>query len=109
VLRAMAKNGEGHIVNVGSVVGRRGRGGLASYGASKAAMMAMTDSLREEAQRSGIKVSLVSPDRVATAMQEGAASGRMLPPSDVAEAVAFLLRLSPSGVVHELTLHVMGD
>jgi 3-oxoacyl-[acyl-carrier protein] reductase len=104
VLAVMKRAGRGEIINIGSTAGRRGVAGLAAYSASKAAMMALSDSLREEAERSGIRVFVVAPDRVATRMQgEGVVDGMLLP-SDVAEAVAFLLRLSPAAQLPELSL-----
>ena len=110
VLPLMKRQGSGHIINIGSIVGRHGRAGLAAYSASKAALAALTDSLREEAERSGVKVSIVSPDRVEGGMQGPAVEGaRMLPPSDVAEAVAFLLSLSPLASVPELSLYAPSE
>lgn len=57
----MRAQGEGHIVNTSSVAALGG-GGL--YGASKAAVMALSESLREELADDGIGVSVLCPSYV---------------------------------------------
>ena len=109
VLKAMRRRKTGYIINIGSAGGREGVAGLAAYSASKAGLRAMSDSLRAEARIHSVRVSMVSPARVATRMHgaENADADRMLQPADVAEAVAFLLRLSPNAVVPELPLYTV--
>jgi short-subunit dehydrogenase len=53
--------GEGQIINVSSVLGHRGLPMLGGYCASKAAVNALTESLRMELKPHGIDVLLVSP------------------------------------------------
>jgi uncharacterized protein len=65
VIPAMRRQGTGHIVNVSSVLGKRATPGRALYSASKAAMNAMTESLRVELMGTGIGVTLVCPGRLA--------------------------------------------
>jgi NAD(P)-dependent dehydrogenase (short-subunit alcohol dehydrogenase family) len=105
-LLLMRKSGGGTIVNIASLGGREGRRGFAAYCASKGALIALSDSLREEASRFGVRVSTICPDKVDTRMHgEDAERAGMIRPSDVAEVVAFLLRLSPAAVVREVQLH----
>jgi NAD(P)-dependent dehydrogenase (short-subunit alcohol dehydrogenase family) len=58
--------GRGRIVGVGSIAGRLAPPYLGAYAASKAAMEAVTDSLRVELRAWGIHVALVEPDSVDT-------------------------------------------
>ena len=64
----IAKRGGGRIVNVASVAGKTGRGGLAAYCASKAAVISLTQALAEELGPSGIAVNALCPGYIHTAM-----------------------------------------
>src|SRR5262245_24961752 len=106
VLSVMRRQRSGHIINIGSLGAQQPRAGLAAYCASKAALAAMAGALRKESERAGVRVSTVAPGPVDTRMH-GAANpdaAKMIRPADVAEAVAFLLRLSPTAVVPELSI-----
>lgn len=61
VLPAMRRQGSGHIVNVSSVVGRRGIPLRSAYSATKFAMVGLTECLRQELRGTGIHVTLVYP------------------------------------------------
>ena len=61
VLPAMVKAGSGHIINVSSIVGRRGVPFRSAYSATKFALVGLTECMRQELKRSGIRVSLVYP------------------------------------------------
>ena len=61
VLPHMRRQGSGHIVNVGSVVGKRGWPYHGAYAASKFALTGLTQALRGELAGSGVSVSLVLP------------------------------------------------
>jgi uncharacterized protein len=66
VLPSMRKAGSGNIVNIGSLAGRRGMTPLGGYAASKFALVGLTEALRVELFRSGVKVSLVMPGVIDT-------------------------------------------
>ena len=67
----MVSQGRGHVVNISSIYGNFPVEGAAVYGASKAAVNYMSDSLRAEAQGK-IKVTIVKPTGVpATRLAEG--------------------------------------
>jgi NADP-dependent 3-hydroxy acid dehydrogenase YdfG len=59
----MIRQGGGHIVNISSIYGNRGVAGAAVYSATKAAVVAVSDALRVEAQGK-IKVTVVRPTGV---------------------------------------------
>jgi meso-butanediol dehydrogenase / (S,S)-butanediol dehydrogenase / diacetyl reductase len=63
----LARNG-GRIVNVASVAGKTGRGGLAAYCASKAAVISLTQSLAEELGPMNVAVNALCPGYIQTAM-----------------------------------------
>ena len=106
----------GYVIAIGSVSGTQGFVGEAGYGASKRALRILTDAVTREEASSGVRASLVSPGVVRTAMAAeafrsssygagGEASG-LLEPSDIAETVAYMLRLSPGARIAEV---VVGD
>lgn len=65
-LPAMRRQGRGHIINVSSVVGRRGVPLRAAYSATKFALGGLTEALRVELRGTGIHASLVYPVYTAT-------------------------------------------
>ena len=62
----LIRAGNGRIVNMGSIGGRMATPFLGPYNASKFAMEALTDSLRQELRPWGIEVALVEPGSIAT-------------------------------------------
>src|SRR5262250_1756401 len=68
VLPALRRQGEGLVVNVGSILGRVTFPFFGIYGASKFAVEALTDSLRYEVSQLGIEVTLVQPSAYPTPM-----------------------------------------
>jgi NAD(P)-dependent dehydrogenase (short-subunit alcohol dehydrogenase family) len=96
---AMARNGGGSVINVGSMVGTIGLSGGAAYSATKAALVAMTRSWAAEYGADGVRVNAVAPGPVFT---EGAVAertttlgnttllNRAAQPEEIAETIAFL-------------------
>ncbi len=70
VLPGMLKAGSGHIINVSSIVGRRGVPFRSAYSATKFALVGFTECLRQELRESGIHVSLVYPIYTETEFHE---------------------------------------
>jgi meso-butanediol dehydrogenase/(S,S)-butanediol dehydrogenase/diacetyl reductase len=64
----MTKQREGAIVNIASVAGKTGHGGLSAYCASKFAIVGFTQSLAEELGPANIRVNAVCPGYLRTAM-----------------------------------------
>jgi len=107
-LRRMVERGAGSVVNVASTGGLRGSPGLATYSATKAAVVNFTRALSGEVGRDGVRVNAVCPGTVDTGMAAdvmarqsdpeaareraaaGHALGRIGDPEEVAAVVAFL-------------------
>ncbi|MBL9188171.1 MAG: SDR family oxidoreductase [Opitutaceae bacterium] len=76
VLPAMRARHAGHIVVVSSVMGYLGTPGRSTYAAAKHALHGYFDSLRAEIWREGIRVTIVCPGYVNTAISEHAVGPR---------------------------------
>lgn len=88
VIPIMREQGAGGIVNIGSVSGEVGIGGV--YSATKFGLRGMTDSVRRELAGTGVTVTLIEPGYIAT---PGNAHRTGLPgPEIVAAAVERALR-----------------
>jgi len=62
----LIRQGTGRVVNIGSIGGRMASPFIGPYSASKFAMEALTDSLRQELRPWGLHVSIVEPGSIAT-------------------------------------------
>jgi len=100
-VRVMRRQGRGHIVNVGSLAGRRGFSPLGGYCATKFALVGLTEALRTELVGERINVSLVQPGTVETPM---AAVARKAP--DGSELWPRALAMPPSWVVWSIFLAI---
>ena len=100
----------GHIVGIASDVSKRTFENGTAYGASKFAQDAVLASLRKEVRSHGIKVSTIFPGLVDTYFNDsvpGSADAEKthLKPSDVAQAVRYILEAPAHVVIDELMLH----
>lgn len=89
-LPGMLARGSGHIVNISSYLGKVPAAGLATYCASKHAVVGFSEALRDELAGSGVTVSVVLPCAVRTELTAGVKLGGVLPtvdPEDIADAV----------------------
>lgn len=68
VLKLMVKNKKGSIVTTSSSAAQDGNSGKSAYGASKAALIAMTKAIAEENGRSGIRANCIAPGITETDM-----------------------------------------
>jgi NADP-dependent 3-hydroxy acid dehydrogenase YdfG len=76
ILPIMKAQGGGHIVNISSVAGRQVKAGYSGYNASKWALGAFSESLRQEVTRQQIRVTVIEPGMVATESRQFASGGR---------------------------------
>ncbi len=102
------------VVNVSSVAGRRARPGNGVYAATKFAVGAFSDSLREELTRRHLRVSLIEPGAVTTELAShnrpeiietirgGFADVERLAASDIADAIVFAVTRPRHAVVNEM-------
>ena len=90
----MKKQG-GKILNVASTAGMSPRPGWVSYASSKAAMISISQTLREELAEYGIKVYCISPGRCATNLRKKLAPDEdphtIMQPEDVARIICNLI------------------
>jgi 3-oxoacyl-[acyl-carrier protein] reductase len=102
VSRVMARRKAGAIVNLSSIMGRRGRAGQFVYSASKAGVIGATLAAAKELAKSGIRVNAVAPGYIESSMTEHVTesqkaalignipAGRAGTPDEVAAAICFL-------------------
>ncbi len=102
-LRPMLRARKGRIVNISSIIGLRGYRGLATYGATKGALDAMTRALAREVASLGITVNSIAPGFLETEMTHGLDEqqvgqivrrtplGRLGRPDDILPTIDYLL------------------
>lgn len=111
----MAVQGSGEIVNISSVAGRQARSGAGVYNASKWAVNAFSESLRQEVTERGVRVSLVEPGAVATELtdhithpqsKQGAEkmynSMRALQAEDIARTIVYVVTQPAHVAINEI-------
>ncbi|WP_373138463.1 SDR family oxidoreductase [Mycobacterium marinum] len=90
----MVPRGRGHVINVASLAGEIYVVGLATYCASKHAVIAFTDAARIEYRTTGVKFSMVLPTFVNTELASGTPGMKGFKnaePSDIADAIVALV------------------
>lgn len=110
VLPFMKKQGEGYIINIGSLRGIEYCPGKSAYSLSKAAVRAFSITLGKEVRPHGIKVTVINPGFVHTHLiehrikKEKLKETDILSPLDILKTVLFLLSLSEGAYVPELNI-----
>ncbi len=104
------KNGS-QIVFINSVAGRQAFPDWSAYCVSKFGLRALADTLREETESRGIRVTTVFPAATDTPMQDGIPYGwdrkKMLQAADVAKATMFCYKQPTSVLIKELDIQNM--
>ena len=89
----MVKRGKGHIINISSSAGVAAAPGIATYCATKHAVLGYTDTVRMELRRTGVTFSVVMPTLTNTAMIDGVASMTGLNNAEPEDIAAGIVRL----------------
>ena len=104
--QAGTEHGQALVVNVASISGKVGTPDLSVYSATKHGVVGFTDAMNRELYAAGIRSCVLCPGLVDTPLSDYAKghlpSSQMINPSDIGEAVRFLLRVSPACSIPEL-------
>jgi NAD(P)-dependent dehydrogenase (short-subunit alcohol dehydrogenase family) len=109
---AGGEHGKALVVNTASIAGKFGQPWLATYSATKHAVVGLTQAAHGELAESGIQLTAFCPGFVDTPMTgwvEGVPPEAMIQPEDLGEAVRFLLRTTPACIVPEIQFIRAGD
>jgi NAD(P)-dependent dehydrogenase (short-subunit alcohol dehydrogenase family) len=119
--RLMKEQGSGSIVNIASIAGMRGSKGRAAYGASKGAVINLTQVMAVDLARHGIRVNAIAPGPVDTPLVQAIHTPavrrsymhhtpmrRYATPDEIAAAILFLLDGAQSSYVTGTILPVDG-
>jgi len=107
LLATLRQGTEPAIVFIASIAGIAGSGGAAAYSAAKFGIRGFAQSLFEEIRETGIRVAVVSPGFVDTALippNRRVDRARMLRPEDVADAGLFAIRTASTAACAEIVL-----
>src|SRR2546429_1019800 len=95
-----------HVVNASSNSGKHGEAWLSVSSATKHGVVGWTEAMNKELGSEGIKSSALCPAFVDTPMTDfvkgQVAAEEMIRPEDVAEAVRYMLKVSPACVIPEM-------
>jgi NAD(P)-dependent dehydrogenase (short-subunit alcohol dehydrogenase family) len=110
---AAAEHSSALVVNTSSISGKFGQGWLSVYSATKHGVVGWTEAMNKELSPQGIKSTALCPAFVDTPMTEFAKqhvpAEDMIRPEDIAEAVRYLLKVSPACIVPEMMFTRPGD
>jgi len=104
----LSESERGTIINIASVVGRKGYVNQAAYASSKHALSGFTKVLSEEVKPKGIRVHLVAPGGVATemvtTMRPDIDATSLIQPEELAEIIEFLVFSKSRSVIDEINI-----
>jgi short-subunit dehydrogenase len=88
-MRRMMPRNSGHIVNIASLAGKVATPGIATYTATKHAVVGLSEAVRQELRGRNLEISCVMPTVVNTELTAGVGQKRVKPveATDVAEAI----------------------
>jgi NAD(P)-dependent dehydrogenase (short-subunit alcohol dehydrogenase family) len=101
-------SGNGRIINVASLSGKRVRNDNVAYNMSKFAVMALTHSARRLGWEDGVRATALCPSFVQTAMTSDVTkvdASEMIAPEDLAELAAIILALPNTASIAELLVN----
>jgi NADP-dependent 3-hydroxy acid dehydrogenase YdfG len=113
----MRAQGGGDIINISSTAGRRAAALFNAYAASKFALTGMTEAMRQEVGRYGIRVCIIETGATTTEVsagvgdpnyrkfiQEHVSKEGAMKPEDIAGAILFVVSLPPRANVSQLLI-----
>ena len=113
----MKANGGGDIINISSTAGRRAAAAFAAYATSKFGVTGLTESLRQEVGGAGIRVCIIEPGATTTEIADSISDLKMraaihkhvtkegaMAPSDIADAVMFVVSLPRRANVSQMLI-----
>lgn len=108
VVRMMKKHQvNGHIINIGSILGITTRSEGAAYSATKYAINGFSESLFKELRSFGIKVSCVNPGSIESGFFSTSgisAHPNMLQPKELADTIVHILKTPDNMLISEITI-----
>jgi NAD(P)-dependent dehydrogenase (short-subunit alcohol dehydrogenase family) len=103
---AAEQTGQAHVINLSSISGKSGQPWLSVYAATKAAVLGYTEAMSKELASAHIKSTALCPGFVDTDMsdvvKDRLPAEEMIRPSDIAEGVRFVLRMSRACTIPEI-------
>jgi NADP-dependent 3-hydroxy acid dehydrogenase YdfG len=113
VLPIMRQQGAGHVVNISSVSGLRVDPTAAVYSATKFAVRALSEGLRQESR--DVRVTVVNPGLTRSELSDGISDAEVraavedqmkvaIPPEAIADAINYAITQSPEVDVNELVI-----
>ena len=111
-VKAMLPQRKGIIINVAAKAALDHAAGASAYAASKAAALALMDSLAEDLKGSGVRVNSILPSIIDTEANRKAMPGadfaKWPKPEDIARVILFLCS-EDAGVIHGAAIPVYGE
>ena len=98
----MISSGGGHIINISSFSGLKGKAGQAAYSASKAAVLGLTRTTARELSEYNIRVNAVAPGYMPTEMGKNAGKA-----AEIAKEESILKQLAKTGETAEFILFIL--
>lgn len=109
VLPFLTQQTSSDIINIASTAGQKGNANLSAYGASKAAVINMSEAVMQEFRKKGVRVTTINPSTIATEMTLNAKftdgnEERVLQPQDLAYLIVSHLKLPQRAFVKDFGL-----
>ena len=104
----LCKSNNGRIIVLVSMSGKRSKGDLAAYSASKFALMGLCQTMKNKGWGENIRVTAICPSWVNTKMAENISSlekSKMTQPEDISEICSTILKLPMQSVPFEIALN----
>ncbi len=104
VLPRMREQKKGTIINISSIADRKGRPNLATYAATKAAVRSLSESLRIENAKFGIRVCNLAPAKILTPMLIAAHlnDNQVLPAEELAKTALWIYQQPQNICIRDL-------